>query len=504
MSITDARPEAVAAATPPRFPFDNSYARLPARFYARLDPVPVAEPGLVRVNRRVAELLGLDAEALASPQGVAILAGNRVPEGAEPLAQAYAGHQFGHFVPQLGDGRAILLGEVVGRDGVRRDIQLKGSGPTPFSRHADGRAALGPVLREYIVSEAMAALGIPTTLSLAAVTTGETVRRETALPGAVLTRVAASHLRVGTFQYFAARSDVEAVKILADYAIARHYPEVAQAPNPYAAFLGAVMERQAKLVAQWMLVGFIHGVMNTDNCSIAGETIDYGPCAFMDTYHPRTVFSSIDQLGRYAYGNQPRIVQWNLARLAECLLPLLTEDPDKAVEAAQEVLSGFGPQFEAAWTAGLRAKLGLMTAREGDASLAQELLRAMMENEADYTLTFRRLSEAEAGDDEALRLLFKDSAALDEWLPRWRARLAEEGVSPEARQAAMRAVNPAYIPRNHMVEQAIGAAVELRDLKPFEELLEVLERPFEEQPGRARYAAPPQPEERVLQTFCGT
>src|SRR5271157_4024316 len=346
---------------PLRFPFDNSYARLPARLFARLDPTPVAAPRLVRLNAGLAVSLALDPEELASPEGVEVLAGNRVPEGALPIALAYAGHQFGHFVPQLGDGRAILLGEIVGRDGLRRDIQLKGSGRTPFSRGADGRAALGPVLREYVISEAMAALGVPTTRALAAVTTGQPVLRETSLPGAVLTRVAASHMRVGTFQYIAARGDTELLRRLADYVIARHYPEAATAEQPYRALLEAVVARQADLVACWLLIGFIHGVMNTDNTSISGETIDYGPCAFMDAYDPATVFSSIDHLGRYAYGNQPNIAQWNLTRLAECLLPLFSDDQDRAIAEAQEILGGFIEKFDAAYQAGLRNKIGLFT-----------------------------------------------------------------------------------------------------------------------------------------------
>ncbi len=491
---------------PVRFPFDNTYARLPARFYARLDPTPVAAPRLVRVNAELAEALGLDPEELAGPEGVEVLAGNRVPEGAEPIALAYAGHQFGHFVPQLGDGRAILLGEVVGRDGARRDVQLKGSGPTPFSRRGDGRAALGPVLREYIVSEAMAALGVPTTRSLAAVTTGEPVRRETALPGAVLTRVAMSHIRVGTFQYFAARGDAEAVRLLADHAVARHYPEAAAAENAHRALLDGAVARQAELVARWLLVGFVHGVMNTDNTSVAGETIDYGPCAFLDAYDPAAVFSSIDHGGRYAYGNQPRVAQWNLARLAECLLPLLGEDEEAALASAHEALAAFGPRFEAAYIGGLRRKIGLSTEHEGNAALAQDLLARMAESGADFTLTFRRLCDAAAGPeaDAAVRVLFRDPAAYDAWAGRWRERLAEEPEGPSARGAAMRAVNPAVIPRNHLVEAALNAAVEREDFGPFEGLLEALSRPYEDRPGLERYAVPPEPEERVLRTFCGT
>jgi serine/tyrosine/threonine adenylyltransferase len=479
-------------------PFDNSYARLPDRFHVRLDPAPVAAPKLIRVNAALAETLGIDPDELGGPAGVAMLAGNQVLPGAEPMALAYAGHQFGHFVPQLGDGRANLLGEVVGRDGIRRDIQLKGSGQTPFSRSGDGRAALGPVLREYLISEAMAALGVPTTRTLAAVTTGESVWRETRLPGAVLTRVAASHIRVGTFQYFAARGDEEGVRLLADHAIARHYPEAAEALNPYRAFLDGVIARQADLVAKWLLIGFIHGVMNTDNCSIAGETIDYGPCAFMDAYDPGTVFSSIDHQGRYAYANQPRIALWNLTRLAECLLPLLDGDET----AATDTLATFAPRFQAAYFAGLRRKIGLLTEREGDDDLTQSLLKLMATDGADFTLTFRRLCDAAEGPagDAAVRALFNDVGAYDAWAARWRVRLAAE----KQPAGAMRAANPAFIPRNHLVEAALSAAVERSDFQPFEDLLAVLSRPFDDQPGLAHYATPPRDEERVLQTFCGT
>ena len=478
--------------------FDNSYARLPDRFHVRLDPTPVVAPKLVRLNAALAETLGIDPNELGGPEGVAVLAGNHVIPGAEPMALAYAGHQFGHFVPQLGDGRANLLGEVVGPDGIRRDIQLKGSGQTPFSRSGDGRAALGPVLREYLISEAMAALGVPTTRTLAAVTTGESVWRETRLPGAVLTRVAASHIRVGTFQYFAARRDEEGVRLLADHAIARHYPEAAGALNPYRAFLEGVIARQADLVAKWLLIGFIHGVMNTDNCSIAGETIDYGPCAFMDAYDPGAVFSSIDHHGRYAYANQPRIALWNLTRLAECLLPLLDGDETAATDA----LAAFAPRFQAAYFAGLRRKIGLLTEREGDDELPQSLLNLMATDGADFTLTFRRLCDAAEGPagDTAVRALFKDAGAYDAWAARWRVRLAAEKPPADA----MRAVNPAFIPRNHLVEAALAAAVERSDFQPFEDLLAVLSRPFDDQPGLAHYATPPRDEERVLQTFCGT
>ncbi len=491
---------------PVRIPFDNTYVRLPERFYAHRDPTPVAAPQLVRVNAGLAERLGLDPAELAGPEGVEVLAGNRVPEGAAPIALAYAGHQFGSFVPRLGDGRAVLLGEVVGRDGARRDLQLKGSGPTPFSRGGDGRAALGPVLREYVVSEAMVALGVPTTRTLAAVTTGEAVYRATALPGAVLARVAASHVRVGTFQYFAARDDDEGVRLLADYVIGRHYPEAASAGRPARALLDAVVARQAELVARWLHVGFIHGVMNTDNTSVAGETIDYGPCAFLDEYDPAKVFSSIDHRGRYAYGNQPRVAQWNLARLAETLLPLLADGEEAAVASARESLAAFEPAFGAAWLGGMRRKLGLATERAGDAELAEDLLKRMAENGADFTLTFRGLCDAAAGPegDAAPAALFADPGAYADWAARWRLRLAEEPAEPEMRRAAMRAENPAFIPRNHFVEAALTAAAERRDFAPFEELLGVLARPYDDQPGFERYAAPPRPEERVEQTFCGT
>ncbi|GJD47427.1 Protein adenylyltransferase SelO [Methylobacterium crusticola] len=486
-------------------PFDNTYARLPDRFFARVDPTPVAAPALIALNRDLARRLRLDPDRLAGPEGIAVLAGNRVPAGAAPLAAAYAGHQFGQPVPQLGDGRAILLGEVTDRDGVRRDIQLKGSGPTPFSRSGDGRAALGPVLREYVVSEAMAALGIPTTRALAAVSTGETVRRERPLPGAVLTRVASSHVRVGTFQFFAFRRDPEALRELADYVIARHYPEAAAQEQPYRALLAGVIARQADLVARWLLVGFIHGVMNTDNMSVAGETIDYGPCAFLDAYDPAAVLSAIDQLGRYAYANQPRIAHWNLTRLAETLVPLLATEADEAVAVAQDALAAFAPRFEEAYQAGLRGKLGLLTAREEDVALGQDLLDRMAANRADFTLTFRDLAAAAADPSAhaAVRARFDDPAAYDAWATRWTARLAGEPGEPGARREAMRAVNPAYIPRNHRVEAVIEAAIG-GDLGPFHELLAVLARPYQDQPAHARYAEPPAEHERVRRTFCGT
>ena len=486
--------------------FDNSYARLPDRFHAHVAPSSVRSPRLLRVNDALAHELGLDPAWLATPEGAAFLTGQDVRPESEPIATAYAGLQFGNFVPQLGDGRAILLGEVVDRHGRRRDIQLKGSGRTPFSRGGDGKAALGPVLREYVVSEAMAALGIPTTRALAAALTGDRVARETLLPGAVLTRVASSHIRVGTFQFFAARDDREGVKLLADHVIARHYPAAAEAARPYRALLDGVIAAQADLVARWLLVGFIHGVMNTDNMAIAGETIDYGPCAFLDAYDPATVFSSIDRQGRYAYGNQPRMALWNLTRLAEALLPVLDDDPDTAIAEAQEALAAFEPRFMQGYQAGMRRKLGLFTEQPGDPALAASIFAAMTANQVDFTLFFRLLGDAaeEAEKDAAVRALFADPAAYDGWALLWRDRLAGEPRDGAVRRAAMAAVNPAFIPRNHRIEAMIAAAIERDDFAPFERLLAILSRPFDDQPDAADYAAPPQPDERVLATFCGT
>lgn len=477
---------------------ENTYARLPERFYARLAPSPVRSPRLVKFNSALAGELGLDAQAWESEMGAAVLSGNHVPEWAMPLAMAYAGHQFGHFVPQLGDGRAILLGEIIARDGARRDLHLKGAGRTPFSRRGDGRAALGPMLREYIISEAMHALGVPTTRALAVVTTGEPVFRETVLPGAILARVAASHLRVGTFEYFAARGDVEAIRILADYAIHRHFPElkVKVSPPLYLSFLAAVCERQAALVARWMQVGFIHGVMNTDNMTISGETLDYGPCAFMDAYDPATVFSSIDHHGRYAFGSQPRIAQWNLARFADTLLPLFDDNRDKAVALAEETINQFPARFEYFWREGMRRKLGLMSEQPEDASLIDALLTLMQEHEADYTNTFRLLCAVAEGDAALV--------GYEAWVTRWQSRLAQEPHSRSAAAMLMRAHNPAVIPRNHRVEAAIDAAVQQENFAPMETLLTVLSTPFELKPEYATYSIPPAPSERVYQTFCGT
>ena len=498
-------PQTVTAASR-LFRFDNSYARLPGQFHAKLAPTHVAAPHLIKINAPLARQLGIDPAWLASPDGVAILSGNALADGSEPLAQAYAGHQFGGFNPQLGDGRAILLGEVIDTDGERHDIQLKGSGPTPFSRRGDGRAALGPVLREYILSEAFAALGIPATRALAAVTTGEHVRRETLLPGAILTRVAASHIRIGTFQYFAARGDTSSVHDLADYVIARHYPDAALEENRYRALLDAIITRQANLVARWMHIGFIHGVMNTDNMSISGETIDFGPCAFMDSYDPATVYSAIDQQGRYAYGNQPRIAQWNLARLAETFLPLLGETEEAARKHAQDAIDAFAAKFQTAYLSGMRRKLGLFTAHADDLELAQDLLNRMAKGGADFTLTFRRLVRAAetADGDTDVRALFEDPTAYDEWAVLWRERMAAEGGDTALRVGFMRSANPAFIPRNHLVEEALAAAIERADFAPFEQLLTVLSKPYDDQPEFARYTAPPRPDQVVRQTFCGT
>ncbi len=495
----------IAGASAQLFPFDNSYARLPDRFYARHLPTVVAAPRLIRLNIALARELGLDPEKLATQEGVEMLAGNRIAENSVPLATAYAGHQFGSFVPKLGDGRAILLGEIIGRDGIRRDVQLKGSGPTPFSRRGDGRAGLGPVLREYIISEAMAALGIPTTRSLAAVATGETIMREMPLPGAVLTRIASSHIRVGTFQYFAAREDTEALRQLSEHVIARHYPEAGRAGNPVRAMLDAIIARQADLIVKWMLVGFIHGVMNTDNMSIAGETIDYGPCAFMDFYHPGTVYSSIDEMGRYAYGNQPHIAQWNLARLAEALLPLLGKTRDAAIIEAQAALDGFATRFEFAYAQGFARKLGFGNVGPDEITLVTDLLSLMDAEGADFTLTFHRLCDSTDGpqNDAVLRAGLSDAVGIDAWLETWRTRLAQDGMAATTRRAMMRAANPAFIPRNHLVEEALAAAND-GDFSPFETLLEVLSRPFEDRPEYAAYAAPPRPDQIVQQTFCGT
>jgi protein adenylyltransferase len=490
-----------------RLGFEHSYASLSPRFFVRIRPTAVTNPQLVIFNRRLAEELGWNPD-LVEGAAAALLSGNQLPDDANPIAMAYAGHQFGSFVPQLGDGRAILLGELEGRDGVLRDVQLKGAGETPFSRNGDGRAALGPMLREYLISEAMHALGIPTTRSLAVVTTGERVFRERALPGAVLTRVAASHIRVGTFQYFAARGDQDAVRELLDHVITRHYPEARDTDVPALAVLKAIAERQAALIADWMRVGFIHGVMNTDNMAISGETIDYGPCAFMDHYHPNTVFSSIDRAGRYAYGNQPALAQWNLARFAETLLPFIDADTGTAVRLATEVVESFITQFNAQFFDRMCRKIGLASRREEDVDLINRLLATMQESQADFTLTFRRLAlvAENSVNDSRLRELFapSPSSAFDDWLRDWHQRLASDPQGDAERAADMRRANPAFIPRNHRVEAALGAASDTGDYEPFRQLLRLLQRPYDDQPEVTDYEQPPQPSERVLQTFCGT
>ncbi|TFB25122.1 YdiU family protein [Filobacillus milosensis] len=476
---------------------ENSFTQLPETFYSKIELNPVRSPELLIFNHYLAKELGLDAQALQKEMGVRVFAGNEIPENSVPIAQAYAGHQFGHFT-MLGDGRALLIGEQITPSGKRYDIQLKGSGRTPYSRGGDGRASLGPMLREYIISEAMHALGIPTSRSLAVVTTGESVIRETELPGAILTRVASSHLRFGTFEYARKWGSEEELKALADYAIKRHYPDIQSNENPYLSLLQEVTKRQAELVAKWQLVGFIHGVMNTDNMTISGETIDYGPCAFMDEYDPETVFSSIDMNGRYAYRNQPPITNWNLARFAEALLPLLHEDSDQAVEIAEGAITKFPEYYNHHWIAGMRAKLGLFNEEKEDETLVKGLLELMEKYSADFTNTFRALTLEKYEED-----LF-DSADFNKWQEQWQARLDRQEESKETSQQLMRDHNPAVIPRNHRVEEALEAAVENEDYSVLERLLDVLERPYEYSLDQEKYAAPPEPSDRVYQTFCGT
>ena len=486
------------------FTFDPTYPQLAAALFRRQRPTPVPNPAILVVNPALADTLGLTLSELTSPEGLAVLGGNAVPPGAEPLALGYAGHQFGHYVPQLGDGRALLLGEVVGKDGLRRDIQLKGAGPTPFSRGGDGRAALGPVLREYLLSEAMAALGVPTTRALAAVTTGLPVFRETVLPGAVLARVAASHLRIGTFQYCAGLRDVPALQQLTDYALARHFPDADVSQGPALALLDRVIAAQASLVAHWMALGFIHGVMNTDNTAISGETLDYGPCAFLDGFDPGHAFSSIDRSGRYAYQNQPQIAHWNLVRLAEALLPLVDSDTDRAVAVLTDHLAAFGPQFEAAYLRHFRAKLGLHQALPEDLKLIEQLLTVMAEWRVDFTLAFRLLSGVpESADLQPVADLYNDPAAFVAWAARWQDRLAREGRNPADVAATMGAANPAFIARNHQVEAALAAAHQ-GDMAPFERLSRVLARPYTDQPDAADVAVPPGAAQWDYRTFCGT
>lgn len=475
--------------------FDNSYARLPELFFTSQNPEPVRSPAMVIFNESLASALGLNARELQTEDGIVVLAGNKIPEGAAPLAQAYAGHQFGHF-NMLGDGRAVLLGEQITAKGERYDIQLKGPGRTPYSRRGDGRAGLGPMLREYIISEAMHGLGIPTTRSLGVVSTGETIIRETMQPGAILTRVAASHLRVGTFQYAANWGSADDVRALADYTIKRHYPEIEKSESKYLSLLKEVMSRQAELISKWQLVGFIHGVMNTDNMAISGETIDYGPCAFMDAYDPATVFSSIDSEGRYAYGNQPLIGGWNLARFAETLLPLLHEEEDEAVKIAQEAMSGYMDLFNHYWLGGMRAKLGIFNEEEEDRTLIENLLNLMHKHRADYTDTFRALTFDSPGS-------LNESEEFTKWQELWHARLGRQQESMDRSRELMRNTNPAIIPRNHRVEAALEAAVK-GDLSLMEKLLDVLANPFAHSPEQAEYCTPAPPSQRPYRTYCGT
>ncbi len=478
--------------------FDNSYAKLPEALFTRIRPTPVRLPKLIIVNDQLAAALGLNRPALRGDNGTAFFAGNEVPEGAEPLAQAYAGHQFGHFT-MLGDGRAVLIGEQITPQGMRVDIQLKGAGRTPYSRRGDGRAALGPMLREYMISEAMHGLGIPTTRSLAVAATGESLIRETEQPGAVLTRVAASHLRVGTFQYAAARGVTGELKALADYTLQRHYPEAEGTANCYLSLLHEVIKHQAALIAKWQLAGFVHGVMNTDNMALSGETIDYGPCAFLDTYNLDTVFSSIDREGRYAYGNQPNIAAWNLARFAETLLPLLHDDESQAVQLAEEAISDFTELYYQNWLAGMRAKLGIFNEEQQDEPLIEELLGMMQKHRADYTNTFRALT---LGKTEDMVLFGTEEFA--GWQKQWKARLGRQGKSQDASRQLMRSSNPALIPRNHRVEEALEAAVERDDYSVMERFLEVLSNPYAYSPEQEEYSTLPESCSTPYRTFCGT
>lgn len=488
-------------------PFNNSYVQLPERFYSRQSPTKVETPGLIRANHDLAQLLGIDPAWLSSDDGIATMAGNLLPEGADPIATVYAGHQFGSWNPQLGDGRAILLGEIIGTDGERYDLQLKGSGQTPYSRMGDGRAPLGPVMREYIVSEAMAALGVPTSRSLAAVTTGEPVHREETLPGAVLARVAKSHIRIGTFQFFASKEDKEALGLLVNHVLERHYPSAIKAGaslNTRALrLLDEVMQAQAKLVASWQMIGFIHGVMNTDNVLLSGETIDYGPCAFMDTYNPETVFSSIDHGGRYAYRNQPGIAHWNMACLAQALVPVLADKEENAIEIAKEALDKFPAYFLDANVSGMQRKLGLATHHGDDEILAKDFLDLLEAHQLDFTLSFRRLSELSGTAPEAnVSSLAGFPSAFDAWMARWKTRLDTE--DNPTRQQDMLSTNPAIIPRNHLIEESIVAASAEGNFDLFNKLVDNLANPFDLTGVDVRFVNKPKPEQVVRQTFCGT
>ena len=489
---------------PAFFSFDNSFAEQLTGFYVRWPAKASPKPQPIRINHDLARILGCDPALLETPAGIDFLAGNRMPAGADPIAQAYAGHQFGHFSPQLGDGRALILGEIIDTQGARRDIAFKGSGPTPFSRRGDGKCALGPALREYLIGEAMHALGIPTTRALAVVATGEMIRRDRPLPGAVLTRIAASHIRVGTFEYFAAHHGPDHVRKLADYVIARHYPELIGTDKPYLALFASVAERQAELIARWLGVGFIHGVMNTDNMTLSGETIDYGPCAFMESYHPATVFSSIDSQGRYAYGQQADIAQWNLARLGESLLPLIDADEKQALDAANQVLADFPRRHATHWLRIMRDKLGLDTTSDeaADRRLVEDFLLLMKQSRSDFTQAFRALTRAAHGDGQTLMTLFAGQAKFPTWLASWQAR---QPVRPTEVLDRMQQANPVYIPRNHLVENALDAAVDRNDLAAFERLLAVVTHPCQERLDDASFGEPAAREfTNGYQTFCGT
>ncbi len=486
------------------FNFDNTYAKQLEGFYSACQSAVIPSPKLIKINSELAKQLNLNLDGSTVSEQLNIFSGNELPDESSPLAQVYAGHQFGGFSPQLGDGRALLLGEVLDKKGKRFDIQLKGSGRTPYSRGGDGKAGIGPVLREYMLSEAMHALNVPTTRALAAVTTGEMIMREKPIPGAVLTRVASSHIRIGTFQYFAARGEVEKIRQLADYTIARHYPELIETDNPYLNLLDAVCDAQALLVSKWMLIGFVHGVMNTDNMTVSGETIDYGPCAFIDSYNPAAVYSSIDKQGRYALQNQPPIAQWNLARFAETLLPLIDSDQEHSIELVTSVLNKFPEKYSEYWLNGMRSKLGLKSSQETDLEIVNDLLAQLHEYQVDYTNFFRDLAEVILGDDKAAHKYFSNVMAFEKWLARWKDRLSNESMTAEESAQLMKQVNPVYIPRNHKVEEVIEAAMLNDDYSKFEMLLEVLSQPYQVQSGKEEYAQPAPKEFGTYQTFCGT
>ena len=489
-----------------QFPFNNTYVKLPEVFHKKVLPAKVPDPKLIILNQNLSEYLGFKIKDSDIESFIGFLSGNNIPNGAEPIAMAYGGHQFGHWVPQLGDGRALLLGEIISKNGLRYDLQLKGSGPTPFSRSGDGKAVLGPVLREYLLSESMHALGIPSTRALSAVSTGEMIMRDIKYPGAILFRVSKSHVRIGTFEYFSSRDDFNNVRILADYVINRHYPEALNYKNPYKKFLFLVAQAQALMVSKWMLFGFIHGVMNTDNMQIVGETIDFGPCAFLDTYNPNKVFSSIDSEGRYSYGNQPIIAQWNIACLAQAILPLIDKEKDSAYQQAKEIIDIFPSLYQSTLNSGFLQKIGLSNEMDGDIQLMKDLLSFMADGKADFTLTFRKLCEVSfenSNQDSALRSLFEKPEIFDKWIERWRNRLLKETTKLDDIKKKMKKINPAFIPRNHLVEEAINKAL-IEDFTAFHNLITICTEPFKSQPDFDDHMKPPNPHEEVKQTFCGT